>query len=203
MTSPTAVRRPDPWAGPAAIATPAFERFDTVMVTGHRPQHLDAGERAWVQTALTNTAWRLRSTYGMAHAVTGMALGADIWWALAALATGVDLHAYVPFPTQPDFWSEDDQALWREILDRCATTKTILDRAPRDRGESIRNLHARNDAMLNVTARRSGLVVAVWKSETVAAGGTASAVKKARSLGLPLLICDPDTRRIRREGWPT
>lgn len=191
----------DPWARPADIATPSFERFGTVMVTGHRRQHLGPEEQAWVKIALARTAWRLRSAYGMEHAITGMALGADLWWAQAAMACGADLHAYVPFPTQPDPWAAEDRALWAETLACCVTTKMVLDRAPADRGEAVRNLHARNDAMLSQTQRRQGLVVAVWKSE-ITTGGTASAVKKARSLGLPLLIHDPTTRRIRREGWP-
>lgn len=202
----------DPWGagGPEIATTTVLDRFGVVMVTGHRPQYLTEEEQAWMQVALTRTMWRLRSRHGMREALTGMARGADLAWALAALAAGVPVRSFVPFPTQTIAWPPIDAALWRMVLEHASATTTLLSRAPRDRGESIRTLHARNDAMLDATDAahadgRGGLVVAVLKTPSDGSeptGGTAATVKKARQRGLPLLIHDPGTRKIRRENWP-
>jgi hypothetical protein len=205
----------DPWgpAGDEIATTTVLDRFGTVMITGHRPKGLTPDEQAWMQVALARTMWRLRSRHGMKTAITGMAQGADLTWGLAALAAGVPVHAFVPFPTQTSGWPAYETTLWRTVLDRCEETTTVLNRAPRDRTEAIRTLHGRNDAMLDATAAahttgHGGLVVAVLKTPTgdmagsEPTGGTASAVKKARKRGLPLLIHDPATQRIRRENWP-
>ena len=67
-----------------------------VALTGHRPQHLDAQQSAWARVVIPQVMARLVTVYGMRVAISGMALGADTWWALAALSAGVELHAYIP-----------------------------------------------------------------------------------------------------------
>lgn len=160
------------------------------MVTGHRPQHLNAAEQAWAQVSLMHTAWRLRSVYGTAHGISGLALGADTWWALGVLASGMHLHAHIPFEDQPIKWPAADQSMWRELR-RKATTEKVIG----GQGYDVKMLHARNDSML----ADADLVVALFKPGTT--GGTASAVTKAQRRGLPLLMLDPTARTIKREGW--
>lgn len=185
----------DPDAGLAApIRAPHLECWPTVMVTGHRPRHLTGAEAAWAQVALHRTAWRLRSAYGTQVGISGMALGADTWWALGVLASGMRLHAFIPFEDQAEPWPEADRALWC-VLRRRAAAETIVGGQTYD----IRMLHARNDAMLAATDDAGGLVVTLYKPEEK--GGTASAVAKARRRRLPLLILDPCTRTISRDGW--
>lgn len=161
-----------------------------VMVTGHRPQSLSPAEVAWSQVTLHRVAARLRNQYGAETGISGMALGADTWWALAVLAAGMDLHAYLPFAEQPKKWPEHDRALWGELRGRAAHEVLVG-------GEhyDVRMLHARNDAMLEAC----DLVVALYKPGN--RGGTASAVTKARQRGLPLLMLDPTRRHIERVGW--
>lgn len=164
------------------------------MVTGHRPKHLTAVEAAWSQVALHRVAWRLRSGYDTKVGTTGMALGADTWWGLAVLGSGMDLHAYIPYTSQPDAWPAADRALWAELRRR-ARHEVVVGGTSYD----VRALHARNDAMLDATETAGGLVIVLYKPGT--AGGTATAVATARRRGLPILLLDPGARAIVREGW--
>lgn len=169
--------------------------FTTTMITGHRPQALTEGEQAWARVAIATTVQRLRATHGTQVAISGMALGADTWWALAALSAGLDLHAYVPFEAQASTWPAEDQALWRELL-RHAKKKVLVGEKHYD----VRMLHARNDAMLKATFAEEGLVVALLKSDS-RKGGTYSTVKKAQAKAQPLLILDPLTRSFTKKNW--
>lgn len=69
-----------------------------VMVTGHRPQHLSPGVRPWVRAELERLALKLRDEHGTATGISGMAVGADLWWADAVVKAGLRLWAHVPFP---------------------------------------------------------------------------------------------------------
>ncbi len=155
--------------------------FRRVMVTGHRPQHLTEGETVFAQTELLRLARKLRDGHGMDTAISGMALGADTWWAESAIATAVALAAYIPFESQPDRWSAKDRAQWQWLRAKAAEEKII---AP---GYSVGALHARNDAMI----RDSDLAIAVWKPSKTS-GGTASAVKKLQAKGRDIVIVDLD-----------
>lgn len=181
---------PNPHDTPGAIQTPHLECFRSAMVTGHRPQHFTPEEAAWAQVALHKTAWRLRSIYGTTEAVSGFALGADSWFALAALSAGLRLAAYIPFEDQPVKWSAVDQALWAELRRR-AHREVLVGAQHYD----VKMLHARNDAML----KDADLVVAVYKPGTP--GGTASAVAKATKKNQPILMLNPVARTISRQGW--
>lgn len=179
----------NPWDEPLGIQRPlAVEVYSRAMVTGHRPQHLTPAEVAWSQVTLNHTAWRLRSVYGTRHGISGLALGADSWWALAVLASGMHLHSYIPFLDQPKKWNAEQQALWAELR-RKSKTEVVVG----GQEYNVGMLHARNDAML----ADADLVVALFKPGTP--GGTASAVKKARAKGQPLLLLDPTERSIKWE----
>lgn len=163
--------------------------FEHVMVTGHRPQHMSQGETAFAREELLRLARKLRDEHGMDLAISGMALGADTWWAESALEAAVPLAAYIPFESQPDRWSNADQVQWRWLRAKAATEKVI---AP---SYSVGALHARNDAMI----RDSDLAIAVWKPSKTT-GGTASAVKKLEKLGRSIVIVDLDKLTTYRRG---
>lgn len=184
----------DPWAGPVDVPVTGLERFGTVMVTGHRPEKLSGGELAWSRVALPRAVARLRFTYGAKTAISGMALGADTWFATSTLSAGMDLHAYVPFESQAAKWSTEDQETWRQLR-AYATHEVIVNPDP----PAAWKFHARNDAMLDATLAAQGLVVALLRDG--ATGGTASTFKKAQSQGLPVLWLDPGSRRMVRVGW--
>lgn len=162
--------------------------FKSVMVTGHRKFTPD--ETEWLEPMLYSTIRRLKRFHGLEEAISGMALGADTIWAEAALVEEIPLAAYIPFEVQANTWPESNQKLWRDLRSQ-ATRELVVGPA-----YSVGYLHARNDAMI----RDSDLCVAAFRvSET--SGGTFSAVKKVRKLGLPLLLIDPETRSITKERF--
>lgn len=165
--------------------------FGRVMVTGHRPHHLDADQQAWSQVMLARVAAQLAGMHGARHCISGLALGADTWWAVAGLAAGMRLHVYVPFEAQAAKWSGEQQALWRQL--RAAASREVL---VGGRDYDVRMLHARNDAML----ADADLVVALLRSDATS-GGTHSTVSKGRHSGRPMLLLDPVTQRVDRVGW--
>jgi uncharacterized phage-like protein YoqJ len=162
------------------------QTWSTVMVTGHRPQHLlGFGEADWVRAELARVVVRLRDEHGMTCGISGMAVGTDLWWAAAVVHAGLKLSAHIPFPQQPDRWRQADRAEWcrlRALADVHTLYGTTYD---------VRLLHARNDGMLIASAA----VVAVWKPSRTS-GGTASAVRKARAMGLPVVHLNPERRTV-------
>lgn len=157
--------------------------WPTVMVTGHRPQHLSPSVHDWVRFELNRLAVKLRDEHGMATGVSGMAIGADLWWADALVTNGVPLWAHVPFPQQPDRWKAEDRVEWQRLLGLAAKTTTY---GP---DFDVKLLHARNDGMI---ANSQCVVAVLLPGKTD--GGTASAVRKATAVGLPIIHINPEAR---------
>ncbi|UVG33960.1 DprA-like DNA processing chain A [Microbacterium phage Wheelie] len=155
--------------------------FPRVALTGHRPQSLSPSARDWVPLELERLAVKLRDQHGMRVGISGMALGADIWWAQATVFAWLDLWAFIPFPQQAERWQPADVALWNEMRSRAAAEVVI---APE---YSVQALFARNEAMLN----DADLVIAVWNPWSTG-GGTTATVKSAVNRGLPIIHLDPD-----------
>lgn len=160
--------------------------YPRVALTGHRSRAFSPEQAAWVQVTLAQCAARFAGTYGSRVAISGLALGADTWWALAGLSAGLALHAYVPFEGQADTFTPADRALW-QALRAAASWQTVIHDGPYD----VRAFHARNDAMLAA----ADAVVAVWLPG-VTRGGAASTVRKALARGLPVLHVDPASRAV-------
>lgn len=160
-----------------------------VCATAHR--QLPADAVPWVRERLTACAVWLRDERGTRVGVSGMARGGDLLWSEAVLAAGLDLHAYVPYRSQPDRWDPADRDRWADLIGKAARV-VVCNPDPPDRRTAVRYLHARNDMMLAA----SSAVVAVLRSDATS-GGTVSAVRKAWRLGLPGVHLDPTTRRTR------
>lgn len=165
--------------------------WPTVMVTGHRPQHLAPDVHGWVRSELARLAVKLRDDHGMAVGVSGMAIGADLWWADALVGNGIPLWAHVPFPQQPDRWRAEDRSEWERLLGLAVKTTTY---GP---DFDVKLLHARNDGMIRVSAA----AIAVWLPDKHD-GGTASAVRKLTAAGTPVIHVNPAVRvtTLRRGG---
>lgn len=162
--------------------------FPVAMLTGHRPDAMSEAQQIWAREELRRTMKRLQLFHGLKEAISGMALGADTWWAEAAVSFGVPFAAYIPFEEQPNRWPESAQARWRELRSK-ATRELVL-------GDhySVGFFHARNDAMI----RDADLCVALY-IQGKESGGTYSAVKKIRALGKPLILLDPSTQTVASE----
>lgn len=187
MILPTLSKHPSPWAT-KIIKMPAL--FKSVMVTGHRPTGLTEKEQLWSQMELRKTLKRLQLFHGIEEVISGMALGADTWWAQAALAFDLPLAAYIPFEVQPTAWPQKDREIWKEIRGK-ASREVVLGQE-----YDVRLFHGRNDAMI----RDADLCVALWKESTTR-GGTYSAVQKIRKLGKPLILLNPETETVSSERF--
>jgi hypothetical protein len=120
--------------------------WPTVMVTGHRPQHLSPSVHDWVRFELHRLAVKLRAEHGMTTGISGMAIGADLWWADALISNGIPLWAHVPFPQQSDRWRVEDRDDWARLC-RVAHKLTTYGGY-----YDVKTLHARNDGMIRVSA---------------------------------------------------
>jgi hypothetical protein len=158
------------------------------MVTGHRPKHLSPSSRVWARAELTRLAVRLRDHHGMTRAVSGMALGPDMWWADAADRAGVEFEAHVPFPQRPDPWDVVDQQEWTRLVDRAARVVTYSAQA------SVGALFERNRGMVDVP---SDMALGVWIQGK--RGGTFEALRYAVRRGLRPTWLDPVTQLT---TWP-
>lgn len=169
--------------------------WPVVAATGHRQRNLPPGSEAWVREKLAAGAVWLRDERGCRTAISGLALGVDTWWARAVLDAGLELWAYVPFPQQPDPWPRAAKAEWRRLLNRAAKVEHLgdLDGLPPGRRKAMATalLHARNGQMLD----DADAVIAVLDPAKTG-GGTVSAVRSARALGLPIVHLNPRARTV-------
>lgn len=171
-----------------------------VMVTAHR--QLPRVSVPWLQEQLPRTLIKLRDQYGMQRATTGMAIGGDQLFGLAAEQIGMPLRAAVPYPCQSldgqdgrpgQGWTRQQQTDWAHLCDYARATgglELVHDREPRSPGERVGMLHRRNDWMLH----RSAAVVALW--EPGRRGGTHSCIEKAVSAGMPVILFDLIARTV-------
>ena len=160
--------------------------WPTVALTGHRPKHLSPSARDWVRAELTHHAVRLRDQHGMTCGISGMASGADLWWADAVVRADVTLWPHVPYRQQPDPWSESDRQEWARLLGEARRQPVVYGPSP-----EVRWLFARNRGMVDA----ADLVLAVWIRGR--RGGTCEALRYALDRGHRPTWVDP----VRRETW--
>ena len=165
------------------------EPWPIVHGTGHRTQHLNPGQRAWAQDKAIKSALWLRDHCGTQVIISGLALGWDTWLAQGALAAGLTLGAYVPFPQQAEKWNRDDRHEWQRLRDLADPAHSRMVSAT----YSTAMFHLRNAAM----RQDSDAQIALWMSGRMA-GGTWNAVSQAVKHGMPGVWLDPGPRRVRR-----
>lgn len=166
------------------------KQFKTVMVTGHRTQQFNETQRRFVIQELTRITEKLTNEYGMTDALTGMAIGVDLWFARVNLDIGNRVHGYIPFPQQPQNWTLPQQAEYREIMADLESKRVVSPTY------AVWAFHERNGLMV----RDSDLTIAVWDS-SIRRGGTYSTLVKARNAGKPILVIDSNKYAIIRENF--
>lgn len=147
-----------------------------VAVTGHRPQHLKLEDGYWIQGEFDRLIEKLQPTI----AISGMALGADTWWANSALYADVPLHAYIPFPGQDERWREDDRLFYRDLLAKATKVITVCPEY------TPAAFELRNRAMID----NCDLLIAAWNGKRT--GGTFNAVAYAEKVGREIVFVDPN-----------
>lgn len=145
-----------------------------IAATGHRPKRL-GGHGPGVQNCLVRLArGYLQASADVRAVISGMALGWDTAWALAALDLGLPLIAAVPFDGQPNRWPESSQHLHADILARASQVVVV---APGP--YAAWKFERRNEWMVD----RADRIAALWSG---ASGGTARCVAYAQRLGKPV-----------------
>jgi len=172
-------------------ASSALPPYWVVGLSGHR--HLRDPEA--VGQMLVTLLGSLREDIdGALGCVSSIAIGADTLFARAALALSLPWRALLPAPSaefSKDF-ENDDWQVAEHLLAQAAEVEIRV--TPSSKNEAY--LECGMD-----TVDQSDLLIAVWDEKPArGTGGTGDIVAYARSLGRPLIILNPETLVIRREG---
>lgn len=159
-----------------------MEREKTCCFTGHRPDKLPWGEdetdpRCGQLKERLKQALEQAYAAGSRHFISGMARGADLYFAEAVLTfreerPDVTLECARPCETQADGWPEQDRKRYDYILNQCNYETLVQHRY--DRGCMMR----RNRYMVDHSSR----IIAVY--DGVPKGGTAQTLAYALKHGL-------------------
>ena len=155
-------------------------------ITGHRPDGIAAADphrlRAQVRAVLADVA---RAGDAPPRVVASLAEGADRLAVTEALALGFRLTAVLPFPRAEfarDFATARSRAEYAALV-ASADEVVELPGLRDDTGHGAAYAAA-NEAILG----RSDLLIAVWDGEPAGGlGGTATVVRRALDLGLPVV----------------
>ena len=175
------------------------QRAATCCFTGHRPGKLPWGTNEWDSrcAALKESLRReILGLYraGYRHFISGMARGADLYFAEAALALrpvcpGLAVEGAAPFPGQADHWRPEERARWQRIWDGC-DVQTVVQPC-----YSRWCMQRRNQYMVD----RSAAVLAVFDGTP---GGTMHTLNYALDRRLDILLLDlnrPEAPAVRLE----
>lgn len=174
----------------AAARGDSDQHWPRVSLTGHRPGVLSRDEETWARQALQDCLAAMVARHGTRACLSGFALGADTWWAQAALSQGVPLWAYIPSRDQAALWRDPaDVDLWGRL--RAAAAREVVLGEKYD----VALLHERNRLLV----RDGDLLVAVLHPAKAASGGTAGTVALARAMGRSIMLLNPADRTLTLE----
>ncbi|GAA5091450.1 NADAR family protein [Nocardia iowensis] len=151
------------------------DRWPRVALTGHREHLIRPGSRDWVRAELDRIAVKLRDEHDTEIASSGLATGSDTWWAESALAAGLTLWGYQPFPEQPARWSAEQQAVHAWL---CESAQRLVLVGPYP---DVGFFDTRNQLLLT----DADAIVAVHDPR-ITRGGTVSALGR-HCTGIPLI----------------
>lgn len=170
----------------ARLRGDAANRWVRVACTGNRPHKLTDEQAQFVQQELVRVASKLAEQHGTQVAISGAALGADTWWATAAVQAGLSCWTYVPSAAQAHTWSQEQRQQWQDVRAAAAFDWVI------GCGAAPAVYHVHNEAML----RDCDAVVAVHDPHSGAtSGGTVSTVAKAKAARIPVVTVDVAAQR--------
>jgi len=122
---------------------------------------------------------------GYRHFISGMAIGVDMYAASIVLKIrkeqsdlGLTLEAAVPFPSQPDKWTETQKLKYAVLLKK-ADKQTIIGQEP-----TTENFNKRNDYMVD----NASMLIAVNSDKP---GGTQRTINYAKTKQREVVVIDP------------
>ena len=167
------------------IKLEAKKKSTVISVTGHRPNKLYGYDVAdWRYTKLKNDLRVLLVHNHCTEAITGMAMGVDMIFAIAVLELqkegyDIKLHCAIPCQNHDAMWSDETKDLYHRILKRADKVVLVSD-IPYQPWV----MQKRNEYMVNL----ADMVIAVWDGSK---GGTSNCVKYAKKVGKPLMVVNP------------
>lgn len=157
----------------------------TICVTGHRPDKLWGYDIGRIEYKILRRVFKQKLMKDHCNiAISGMALGTDTIYALAALelkAEGfpIKLACFIPCEGHSSKWNERDREIYDRIL-KLADYICLVNKGPYEAWK----MQARNQAMVN----HSNKVIALYDGS---AGGTQNCVKYAESKGKDIHLIEP------------
>ena len=156
-----------------------------ISVTGHRPNKMygyDIRNKQW--TELKEKFKRLLVENNCDEAITGMALGVDMVFALAVLELKeegypIKLHCAIPCQNHSSKWIAESIKLYNDILSRADVVKLVTN-AP----YQPYLMQKRNEYMVDLADK----VIAVWDGSK---GGTGNCVKYAEKREKEIIRIEP------------
>ena len=155
-----------------------------IAATGHRPVKF-GGYSEEVYNDLVTLAKSYLSEVRPERVITGMALGWDQAWALAAIEEAIPVVAAIPFVGQEAMWQTFQKARYFELLKYCDDVEYIC-----DPGYKPWKMQVRNEWMVD----KSDHVCALWNGSD---GGTANCVRYAESKAKTITNLWPHWERFR------
>lgn len=151
-----------------------------VGVTGHRPDKLGGyGATNPLRNRIVDAIKGALVDLGATKGITGMAIGADQYFASACLDLGMPFIAAVPFAGQESRWPPASQQAYRELL--AAADEVVYVSSP---GYARWKMQARNEWVVDHCTH----LVAVWNGSS---GGTANTIMYANKVTRPIHIINP------------
>lgn len=144
-----------------------------ISATGHRPNKL-GGYSPQAFNRLVQIARTYLLEKAPAGVISGLALGWDQAWALAALELAIPVHAAIPFEGQQSQWPGSSQALWAGIVAQCTSVTFVC-----EPGYAPWKMQKRNEWMVE----RCHRVAALWDGSS---GGTGNCIKFADQYPRPI-----------------
>lgn len=144
-----------------------------ISATGHRPNKLGGYSPVTFQR-LCDLARGYLLEKQPDGVISGLALGWDLAWAVAALELAIPVHAAIPFEGQESRWPESSQRLWARVVAECASVTFVC-----EPGYAAWKMQKRNEWMVE----RCHRVAALWDGTS---GGTANCVKFAQAFPRPI-----------------
>jgi uncharacterized phage-like protein YoqJ len=111
--------------------------------------------------------------------LSGMALGADQYFASVCLKLRIPLVACIPFEGQEMAWPQESQKTFR-LLRKLASEEVIVS----DGGYAAYKMQIRNEWMVDHCDK----LIAVWDGTK---GGTGNCIEYAQSVGREIIFIDP------------
>ncbi|WP_405183623.1 NADAR family protein (plasmid) [Nocardia sp. NBC_01377] len=183
---PGSAHRPRCAARSVTCGSPLRVRTRHRSATSRRnpPLRMETDTRGWACAELDRVAVKLRDAHDTRIAATGLAVGADQWWAQSADRAGLELWGYQPFPQQNSRWNTQSKAEHAAICSRLSRHVMVGD----SDSDVYRDLDLRNQLLIgDVDA-----VVCV-RDPRRTSGGTVTALNRYCP-GMPVITVNLETR---------